>query len=57
MTGSFVATLFDGTVAPGKGSIDWAGLNASGNGVASGIYLVRIEGPGVTKVQKVIVVR
>jgi hypothetical protein len=56
-TGRLVRTLFDGDVTAGKGSIDWAGQNLSGNPVASGIYVVRAVGPGLNTTQKIAVVK
>jgi hypothetical protein len=56
-TGRYVATLFDGDVPAGKGSVDWAGKNAAGNFVASGIYVVRALGPGLSTTQKIAVVK
>ncbi|MBI5629406.1 MAG: PepSY domain-containing protein [Elusimicrobia bacterium] len=55
--GTLVSTLFDGEVPAGKGSVDWNGTNYSGTVVASGIYLLRMTGPGFSKTQKVAVVK
>ncbi len=57
VTGVHVATLYDGDVAAGKGSLDWGGQNLSGSVVASGIYVVRAEGPGLSKTQKIAIVK
>lgn len=57
VTGSLVATLFDGPVTPGKGAVDWDGRNFSGSGAASGVYVVRAEGPGLSKSQKIVIVK
>lgn len=57
MNGLEVATLFDGPVSPGSGSISWAGHNLRNYTVASGIYLVRVQGPGLSKTLKVAVVK
>ncbi|MDX6770600.1 MAG: FlgD immunoglobulin-like domain containing protein [Elusimicrobiota bacterium] len=57
VTGVLVATLFDGEVAAGKGSLDWDGRNLSGSVAASGIYVVRAEGPGLSKTQKIAIVK
>lgn len=57
VTGSYVATLFDDQVQPGKGSVDWDGRNLSGSVAASGVYVVRAEGPGLSKTQKIAIVK
>ena len=57
LNGSLVATIFDGPVPAGKGSVDWFGSNAAGHRVASGIYLVNMSGPGFSKTQKIVVVK
>lgn len=56
-TGAHVATLFDGDVTAGKGSLDWDGRNLTGAVAASGIYVVRAEGPGLSKIQKIAIVK
>jgi len=57
LNGTLVGTLFDGDVPAGKGSVDWAGQNSAGNRVASGVYLLHMTGPGVSKTQKIVVVK
>ncbi len=57
MNGEEVATLFDGNVAAGSGSVTWNGKNLRSYVVASGIYLVRVTGPGLSKILKVAVVK
>ncbi len=57
MNGEEVATLFDGNVAAGAGSVNWDGKNLRSYVVASGIYLVRVTGPGLSKILKVAVVK
>lgn len=57
MNGTLVATLFDGEAPAGKGSVDWSGRNLSGSVVASGIYLLHMEGPGISKTQKIAIVK
>jgi hypothetical protein len=56
-TGIHVATLFDDQVTAGKGSVDWDGRNLAGSVAASGIYVVRAEGPGLSKTQKIAIVK
>ncbi len=57
MNGEEVATLFEGNVSAGSGSVNWNGKNLRGFTVASGIYLVRVAGPGLSKILKVAVVK
>ena len=56
-SGAYVATVYEGDVPAGKGAVDWNGRNASGFVVASGVYLLKIEGPGLNKTVKVAVVK
>ncbi len=56
-TGIYVATLLDQDMPAGKGSVDWDGRNVNGSGVASGIYVVSIEAPGIRKTQKIAIVK
>jgi len=55
--GERVTTLFDGQVPEGMGSINWNGRNSRGNLVASGVYIVRAQGPGVDDTQKIVVIK
>lgn len=57
LTGDTVRTLADGTAAAGVYSATWDGRNAAGQWVASGVYLVHFEAPGVTDVRKLAVIR
>ncbi|OGS40640.1 MAG: hypothetical protein A2506_00560 [Elusimicrobia bacterium RIFOXYD12_FULL_66_9] len=57
VTGSLVLTLFDDVVPAGKGSLDWNGRNMGGAAVASGVYIVRAQGPGLDKTQKIAIVK
>ena len=57
VTGTFVATLLDADMAAGRGSLDWDGRNISGSVVASGIYLLRIDAPGIHKTQKIAIIK
>jgi len=59
-TGALVKTLTD-PMACGNtactGSKDWDGTNSNGGKAASGIYFVKVTGPGLDKLVKVAVVR
>ena len=55
--GTLVRHLVDEDVGLGVKNWDWDGKNDDGRVVASGVYLVRIQGPGFTMVKRVIVVK
>jgi len=55
--GRLVRDIFDGSRAAGDYTDEWDGRNAEGSKVASGVYLVRIEGPGVNTTKRVLVVK
>jgi hypothetical protein len=57
VTGTYVGTLLDADMPAGRGSLDWDGRNVSGSVVASGIYLLRIDAPGIHKTQKIAVIK
>lgn len=44
LLGQEVARLADGTRTPGPYTVQWAGVNSRGQGVASGVYLYRLTG-------------
>jgi len=52
LRGETVATLLSGKLAPGYHETRW---NASD--VSSGVYLIRLEANGLTKTQKVMVIK
>ncbi|MEK7287126.1 MAG: FlgD immunoglobulin-like domain containing protein, partial [Elusimicrobiota bacterium] len=55
--GDLVKVLVDRSEDAGITSIDWDGKNGSGETVASGVYLAHLEGPGISKTQKIVVVK
>jgi Zn-dependent metalloprotease len=55
--GERVTTLLDSSVPAGLGSANWNGRNSAGNVVASGIYIVRAQGPGVDDTVKIAVIK
>lgn len=57
LSGSLVKTLVDEEMTSGKGSADWNGKNSNGTPVANGVYLLHMRGPGVSKTQKIVVVK
>lgn len=44
LLGQEVVRLVDGTRTPGRYTVQWAGVNSRGQGVASGVYLYRLTG-------------
>ncbi len=57
MSGSLIATLYEGEAPAGKGTLDWAGSNVAGKTVASGVYVLHMESLGLSKTQKIVVVK
>jgi flagellar hook assembly protein FlgD len=57
LSGDLVRTLKRGPGVKGEYLQTWDGKNATGKTVARGIYFIRIVGPGVDEVRKVLVVR
>ncbi len=57
LQGKFVRTLYEGPAPAGRGSLDWNGRNALGSLVSSGVYVIHMEGLGLSKRQKVVVVK
>jgi hypothetical protein len=57
LDGDVVRRLYSGTEAAGDYSTSWDGRNMGGASVARGIYFVRVVGPGVDEMRKVMVVR
>lgn len=56
-SGALVKTVYDGPAAAGKGTCEWDGTNSGGGKAASGIYFVKVKGPGLDKIIKIAVVR
>ncbi|MCD4814018.1 T9SS type A sorting domain-containing protein [bacterium] len=57
LKGKLVKTLVEGYHQAGTYSITWAAQNVNGNLVASGIYIVHIKTPKITKTLKIAVVK
>ncbi|MBI4064367.1 MAG: hypothetical protein HY401_08730 [Elusimicrobia bacterium] len=55
--GDLVKILTDRFEESGMSTLNWDGKNGDGQMVASGVYLVHLEGPGVSKTQKAVVVK
>lgn len=53
LLGQEVVRLVDGTRTPGRYTVQWAGVNNRGQGVASGVYLYRLtEASGFTQTKR-----
>ncbi len=57
LSGELVRTLVDKPAEVERADVAWDGRNASGQVVASGVYLVRLEGPNFSAVKKLAVVK
>lgn len=57
MFGKVVNTIHDGAVSAGTVSASWNTMDAAGNAVAAGSYIVRTEGAGVSSASVINVVR
>lgn len=57
VAGQHLLTLFDEDRPAGRGSADWYGVNAEGRRVASGVYILHAEGPGLDDTVKFVVVK
>lgn len=57
VTGTYIATLLDADMPAGRGSMDWDGRNVNGSVVSSGVYLLRIDAPGIRKTQKIAIIK
>lgn len=57
LRGRLVARVHEGQLARGLHQFVWNGTDTSGQRVSSGIYLVRLQAPGVRLVQKATVLR
>ncbi len=55
--GRRVCTLLDAPVSVGSHEIEWNGTTAGGRSVPSGVFLIRLESPGMTMTQRVVRVR
>ena len=55
--GRRVALLLDGEVPAGRQEIAWQGRDDAGRGLASGVYMARLETPAETWVQKMLLAK
>ncbi|MDR2467650.1 MAG: hypothetical protein LBD22_01665 [Spirochaetaceae bacterium] len=57
MDGNIIRTLYRGSRDAGEHFAEWDGRNGSGKAVARGIYFVRIVGPDLDEMRKIMVVK
>jgi len=57
LDGDVVKSLHRGRMAAGVYTLTWDGSNAGGNPVARGMYFIRVVGPGIDEIRKVMVVK
>ena len=57
LDGNVVKVLERGLKGGGTYSYFWDGTNAAGNAVARGIYFIRVVGPGMDEIRKVMVIK
>jgi hypothetical protein len=55
--GALVRTLADQTYVAGEHAVTWDGRDERGRAVAAGVYLCRVEGPGMAGSGRILVVR
>jgi len=55
--GQKVNMLYNGLVSPGHHSVVWNGLDERGAAVSSGVYFVRVEMDGISRLHKMILVK
>lgn len=56
-TGSHVATLLNQNMPTGRAQVQWQGTDKSGNNVASGLYLYRLQYGDEVRVKKMLLMR
>jgi flagellar hook assembly protein FlgD len=57
LDGDVVRSLHRGRLGAGSYTMTWDGTNAGGNPVARGVYFIRVVGPGIDEIRKVMVVK
>lgn len=57
INGELVKTLLDADEQPGSKSVDWSAVNDDSKTVASGIYLLHVEAPGIKTTKKIAVIK
>ncbi len=57
LRGELVRTLVDGDLTAGPHTLTWAGRDDTGQRVASGTYLLRLEAPDLTRSRLITLVK
>jgi len=57
LTGELVRVLVDKAATVERADVAWDGRNESGQVVASGVYIIRLEGPAYSSVKKLAIVK
>ena len=57
LKGDIVNVLYRGQRGAGEYSTTWDGRNRGGRIVARGIYFIKVVGPGMNEIRKVLVVK
>jgi flagellar hook assembly protein FlgD len=57
LKGDIVNVLYRGQRAAGEYSTTWDGRNRGGRVVARGLYFIKVVGPDVNEIRKVLVVK
>lgn len=57
LAGDLIDVLFSGQLTAGEHSTAWDGRNAGGRVVARGLYFIKVVGPNIFEMRKVLVVK
>jgi flagellar hook assembly protein FlgD len=57
LDGDIISVLQRGTQPAGDHAVSWDGRNRSGRPAAPGVYHIKIVGPGINEVRKILLVR
>jgi len=57
VSGRLVRTLVNARLAAGRHEARWNGVGERGETVSSGVYFCRLAGPGITKTQRIVLIR
>jgi len=57
LNGELVTTLVSGEMSAGYHTVEWNGLTSTGRGIASGVYLYRIQANDFVQVRKMIMMK
>lgn len=57
LDGKLVRIIYEGDAALGTTTYTWDGKTAEGNNVASGTYIIKVDGPKLDSVKKIVVIR